>query len=339
MLTCAFRYGHDDLDVIGLTFRKDLYVQVQQVVPAEPISPQRPLTVLQERLLHKLGDNAYPFTLQMVVNLPCSVTLQPGPEDTGKACGVDFEVKSFCAENLEDKIPRRDSVRLVIRKVQFAPPEPGPGPWAQTIRHFLLSAQPLQLQAWMEREVHYHGQPISVNVSINNCTSKVIKKIKISVDQITDVVLYSLDKYTKTVFIQEFTEAIAANSSFSKSFAVTPLLADNCQKQGLALDGKLKHGDTNLASSTIIRPGMNKELLGILVSYKVRVNLIVSSGGILGNLTASDVGVELPLILMHPKPSQEAASSEDIVIEESAQQEPRGEDSPEALAAQGDKGS
>ncbi|KAM7045859.1 arrestin-C isoform 1-T1 [Molossus nigricans] len=307
MLTCAFRYGHDDLDVIGLTFRKDLYVQVQQVVPAEPISPQRPLTVLQERLLHKLGDNAYPFTLQMVVNLPCSVTLQPGPEDTGKACGVDFEVKSFCAENLEDKIPRRDSVRLVIRKVQFAPPEPGPGPWAQTIRHFLLSAQPLQLQAWMEREVHYHGQPISVNVSINNCTSKVIKKIKISVDQITDVVLYSLDKYTKTVFIQEFTEAIAANSSFSKSFAVTPLLADNCQKQGLALDGKFKHGDTNLASSTIIQPGMNKELLGILVSYKVRVNLIVSSGGILGNLTASDVGVELPLILMHPKPSQEAA--------------------------------
>lgn len=65
MLTCAFRYGHDDLDVIGLTFRKDLYVQVQQVVPAEPTSPQVPLTVLQERLLHKLGDNAYPFNLQV----------------------------------------------------------------------------------------------------------------------------------------------------------------------------------------------------------------------------------------------------------------------------------
>lgn len=47
----------------------------------------------------------------------------------------------------------RDSVRLVIRKVQFAPPEPGPGPWAQTTRRFLLSSQPLQLQAWMETEV------------------------------------------------------------------------------------------------------------------------------------------------------------------------------------------
>lgn len=70
MLTCAFRYGHDDLDVIGLTFRKDLYVQVQQVVPAEHSSPQGPLTVLQERLLHKLGDNAYPFTLQVLTPSP-----------------------------------------------------------------------------------------------------------------------------------------------------------------------------------------------------------------------------------------------------------------------------
>ena len=47
----------------------------------------------------------------------------------------------------------RDSVRLVLRKIQFAPVEPGPGPWAQTVRRFLLSAQPLQLQAWMDREV------------------------------------------------------------------------------------------------------------------------------------------------------------------------------------------
>uniref|UniRef100_A0A2K5INV3 Arrestin-C n=1 Tax=Colobus angolensis palliatus TaxID=336983 RepID=A0A2K5INV3_COLAP len=338
MLTCAFRYGRDDLEVIGLTFRKDLYVQTLQVVPAESSSPKGPLTVLQERLLHKLGDNAYPFTLQMVTNLPCSVTLQPGPEDAGKPCGIDFEVKSFCAENPEETVSKRDYVRLVVRKVQFAPPEAGPGPSAQTIRRFLLSAQPLQLQAWMDSEVHYHGEPISVNVSINNCTNKVIKKIKISVDQITDVVLYSLDKYTKTVFIQEFTETVAANSSFSQSFAVTPILAASCQKRGLALDGKLKHEDTNLASSTIIRPGMDKELLGILVSYKVRVNLMVSCGG--GDLTlpwdpCSDVGVELPLVLIHPKPSQ--GDSEDIVIEEFTRKGE--EENQKAVEAEGDEGS
>ncbi|XP_050997755.1 arrestin-C [Acomys russatus] len=323
-LTCAFRYGRDDLDVIGLTFRKDLYVQTKQVAPADSTSNQGPLTALQERLLHKLGASAYPFTLQMVANLPCSVTLQPGPEDSGKPCGIDFELKSFCAENLEEKIPKSESVQLVIRKVQFSPLEPGPGPQAQTIRSFVLSSQPLQLQAWMDREVHYHGEAISVHVSINNCTNKVIKRIKIAVVQITDVVLYSLDKYTKTVFIQEFTETIAANSSFSQTFAVTPCLTASCQKQGLTLDGKLKHEDTNLASSTILRPGMDKELLGILVSYKVRVHLTLSYGGILGGLPSSDVGVELPLILIHPKPSHGkravATSSEDIIIEEFQQQ-------------------
>lgn len=65
MLTCAFHYGREDLDTIGLTFHKELYVQVQQVAPADPTSPQVPLTVLQERLLQKLGENAYPFTLQV----------------------------------------------------------------------------------------------------------------------------------------------------------------------------------------------------------------------------------------------------------------------------------
>ncbi|XP_012887067.1 PREDICTED: arrestin-C [Dipodomys ordii] len=231
-----------------------------------------------------------------------------------------------------------DSVRLVVQKIQFAPLEPGPGPRAQIIHHFLLSAQPLQLQAWMDKEVHYHGEPITVNISINNCTSEVIKKITCSVDQITDVVLYSLDKYIKTVFLQEFTETVAANSSFSQSFSVTPIVASNCWKQGLALDGKLKHEDSNLASSTILPPGMNKELLGILVSYKVRVNLKMSCEDILGDVTARDVGVELPLIQIHPKPFHEVTSSEDIVIEEFTQHEHHGAQMQKALATEGEEG-
>jgi beta-arrestin len=37
----------------------------------------------------------------------------------------------------------------------------------------------------------------------------------------------------------------------SKVYTLTPLLANNKDKRGLALDGKLKHEDTNLASSTM----------------------------------------------------------------------------------------
>jgi beta-arrestin len=40
-------------------------------------------------------------------------------------------------------------------------------------------------------------------------------------------------------------------SNLTKVYLLTPLLANNKDKRGLALDGKLKHEDTNLASSTM----------------------------------------------------------------------------------------
>lgn len=59
-LTCAFRYGREDLDVLGLSFRKDLYIYTFQACPPIP-EESKPHSRLQERLLKKLGQNAYPF--------------------------------------------------------------------------------------------------------------------------------------------------------------------------------------------------------------------------------------------------------------------------------------
>ncbi|XP_009706560.1 PREDICTED: beta-arrestin-1-like, partial [Cariama cristata] len=153
-------------------------------------------------------------------NLPCSVTLQPGPEDTGKACGVDYEVKAFCAENLEEKIHKRNSVRLVIRKVQYAPERPGPQPMAETTRQFLMSDKPLHLEASLDKEY-------------------------------ADICLFNTAQYKCPVAVEDADENVAANSTFSKTYSVTPLLSANREKRGLALDGKLKHEDTNLASTTM----------------------------------------------------------------------------------------
>ncbi|XP_030599630.1 beta-arrestin-1-like [Archocentrus centrarchus] len=304
-LTCAFRYGREDLDVLGLTFRKDLFVANIQAFP--PISEEKKsLTRLQERLIKKLGEHAYPFTFEIPLNLPCSVTLQPGPEDTGKACGVDFEVKAFCAENVEEKIHKRNSVRLVIRKVQYAPEKPGPQPTAETTRQFLMSDKPLHLEASLDKEIYYHGEPISVNVHVTNNTNKTVKKMKISVRQYADICLFNTAQYKCPVATEESDDVVAPSSTFCKVFTLTPFLANNREKRGLALDGKLKHEDTNLASSTLLRDGANKEILGIIVSYKVKVKLVVSRGGLLGDLAASDVSVELPFTLMHPKPLEES---------------------------------
>ncbi|XP_069748836.1 arrestin-C-like [Narcine bancroftii] len=340
VLTCAFRYGREDLDVIGLSFRKDIYTEAIQVYPPLPDNKKQ-LTPLQDKLNKKLKDNCYPFSFEIPTNLPCSVTLQPGPEDHGQACGVDFEVKAFCADNLDEKIHKRNSVRLIIRKVQYAPEERVLPPKAEATRQFLLSDKPLQLEASLGKEMYYHNEPIDITIHISNNTSKVVKKIKLSVDQVTDVVLYQLDKYTKTVASEEPDDTVAPNSNFTKVYRLTPGLANNRKKRGLALDGKLKHEDTNLASTTMLRPELDKEVLGILVSYRFKVKLIVSRGGILGDLTSSEMAVEIPFYLMHPKPSHmvSSASAEDIVIEEFNRQKIDGEvddDEEEKLATGGE---
>lgn len=130
-------------------------------------------------------------------------------------------------------------------------------------------------------------------------------------------------------------DQINANSTFEKEYSVTPLLANNKEKRGLALDGKLKDEDTNLASSTMsvnlhyksirhifmfivqitalyfytlqkttlflndrktrwlvcislslcsLQPDMDKQIQGVIVSYKIKVTLMMG-GGLLGSLT------------------------------------------------------
>jgi hypothetical protein len=51
----AFRYGREDLDVLGLTFRKDLYLASSQIFPPEDeTAATRPLSRLQVSLVMSL---------------------------------------------------------------------------------------------------------------------------------------------------------------------------------------------------------------------------------------------------------------------------------------------
>lgn len=310
----AFRYGREDLDVLGLTFRKDLYLATQQVYPPPPESEQTNLTRLQERLIKKLGPNAYPFFFQLSPQTtPASVTLQPAPGDTGKPCGVDYELKTYVAESLEDKPHKRSSVRLAIRKLTYAPKKAAPQPSAETSREFIMSSNPLHLEASLDKEMYYHGESINVNVTITNNSNKSVKKVKISVRQIADICLFSTAQYKCPVAELESEERmpVGPSQTLTKVYTVTPLLSENKDKRGLALDGKLKHEDTNLASSTIlpedrIADQTQKENLGIIVQYRVKIKLIVAFGG--------DVSVELPFTLTHPKEEEPYLALQSEVI-------------------------
>ncbi|XP_031787338.1 beta-arrestin-1 isoform X5 [Nasonia vitripennis] len=342
----AFKYGREDLDVLGLTFRKDLYLAAKQIYPVQPGTQPRELTRLQERLIKKLGSNAYPFYFELPPHCPASVTLQPAPGDTGKPCGVDYELKAFVGETQDDKPHKRNSVRLAIRKIMYAPSKQGEQPSTEVSKDFMMSPSKLHLEASLDKELYHHGENIAVNVHIANNSNRTVKKIKVSVRQFADICLFSTAQYKCTVAEAESDIGVAPGFTLSKVFSLKPTLADNKDKRGLALDGQLKHEDTNLASSTMegcpVGPGFTlskvfsltpllannkdkwglaldgqlkhedtnlasstlvadpsqRENLGIIVQYKVKVKLCL--GALAGELVA-----ELPFILMHPKPEEE----------------------------------
>uniref|UniRef100_I3K366 S-arrestin n=1 Tax=Oreochromis niloticus TaxID=8128 RepID=I3K366_ORENI len=305
-LSCTFRYGRDDMDVMGIAFRRELYLSTRQVYPPLQDREKGIHTRVQAKLLRKLGNNSYPFFFEFPDNLPCSVALQPAPSDVGKQCAVEFEIKAFSAESQDAKVRKRSTVKLMLRKVQYAPEGEGIAPSVETTRDFVMSDKPLHVKASLDKEVYYHGEPIKVHVSVTNNSSKNIKNIILSVDQIANVVLYSNDSYAKCVDIEDSGDSVSPGATLQKVYTLLPLLANNRERRGIALDGKLKHEDTNLASSSIVKEGVLKEVLGIMVSYRVMVKLIV--GG--------SVGLEVPFKLMHPKPDAGKTQEEEIVFEE-----------------------
>lgn len=83
------------------------------------------MTPMQEKLIKKLGNNAFPVTFQFPSESPSSVTLQAGEDDNGKPLGVEYYVKIFAGENDNDKGHKRSAVSLTIKKLQYAPPSRG----------------------------------------------------------------------------------------------------------------------------------------------------------------------------------------------------------------------
>jgi beta-arrestin len=144
----------------------------------QDVNERRPLTRLQERLIKKLGPNAYPFYFELPPHCPASVSLQPAPGkrlcthtthlnrinlrlafrhfptgDTGKPCGVDYELKAFVGDCSEDKPHKRNSVRLAIRKIMYAPSKVGEQPSIEVSKEFMLKPNKIHLEASLDKEV------------------------------------------------------------------------------------------------------------------------------------------------------------------------------------------
>ncbi|XP_011300517.1 arrestin homolog [Fopius arisanus] len=292
----TYRYGREEDEVMGVKFSKEMVLLREQIVPVK--KEKQEATPIQERLLKKLGPNAFPFTFNFPQNSPSSVTLQPGEDDQGKPLGVEYTLKVFVGENEEEKTHKRSTIALAIKKLQFAPISRGRRlPSSLVSKGFTFSQGKLNLEVTLDKEIYYHGEKIAANVVITNNSRKAVKNIKMFVVQHCEVTMVNT-QFSRHVASLETREGcpITPGANFTKQFYLVPLASSNKDRRGIALDGHLRDDDVNLASSTLVAEGKcPAEAMGIIISYSVRVKL---NCGTLGGELVTDV----PLKLMHPAP-------------------------------------
>ncbi|GAB0090470.1 Arrestin [Sergentomyia squamirostris] len=295
-LTTTYRYGREEDEVMGVKFSKEMVIAKEQIVPM--INAKMEMTPMQERLVKKLGSNAFPFTFQFPNNSPCSVTLQAGEDDQGKPLGVEYAIRAYIGDNEDDKGHKRSQVGLVVKKLQYAPPTRGRRlPSSLVSKGFTFSQGKINLEVTLDREIYYHGEKIAANVVITNNSRKAVKNIKVFVVQHCEVTMVNA-QFSKHVASLETREGcpITPGASLTKTFYLVPMASSNKDRRGIALDGHLKDEDVNLASSTLISDGKcPSDAMGIVLSYSLRVKL---SAGTLGGELVTDV----PFKLLNPAP-------------------------------------
>lgn len=297
-LMTSWTTGRQEDEVMGVKFSKELVLAKDQIVPL--VNQKMEMTAMQERLVKKLGANAFPFTFQFPANSPTSVTLQAGEDDQGRPMGVEYWIKAYVGEHEEDKSHKRSQIKLMIKKLQHAPAANRGRrlPSSLVSKGFTFSQGKINLEVTLDREIYYHGEKVAANVLITNNSRKTVKSIKCYVVQHTEVTMVNA-QFSKHVASLETREGcpITPGANFTKAFYMVPLASSNKDRRGIALDGYLKDEDVNLASSTLVAEGKApSEAMGIIISYSVRVK--VNCGTCLGGELVTDV----PFKLLHPAP-------------------------------------
>ncbi|XP_042908308.1 arrestin homolog [Parasteatoda tepidariorum] len=306
----TFRYGREDDEVMGLKFVKELYLASEQIYP-QPMQ-EEPTTKtnskMQDRLLEKLGPNAYPFTLKLPENAPHSVMLQPGAEEQGQPCGVYYEVRITVGNTQHDKGHKRNSVSMAIRKVQRAQLIGNRQPCSVIKKDFLLSPGHLELEVTLDRQVFAHGEPVNVNIAVRNYSNKTVKRIKVYGIQNADICMFA-SGHCRTIVTSMDTESgcpIGPGGTLHKVVELYPTVVDSQKTRGLALDAPVGDEAVFMAASTILPEDQEKDPFGIIVSYSIKVKLILGALG-------GEVVAELPFVLMSTGTKKIAADHPSLV--------------------------
>ncbi|KAH8876404.1 Arrestin red cell [Schistosoma japonicum] len=318
-IRCTFRYGEEQLDDVlsGVTFYKEFYIKTIQIYPVDKNDKENAYSEIQKRLLERFGDSALPFHFTLSHDIPASITLQTDNRNSpdNNPCGIEYVLQIYTGETPQYTSGKRNAISLVIRKLTLAVPKPDDDVYTKEIvTPFHFHSGQLHITAILSKEIYFHSESIPLKLTIDNTSSNVVRRLKIQVIQHVEITLF------KRCTMRCIVANIETDAGFpikpqtigwTETFNLRPSLQEIRGQSVIALDGKLKHQDTNLASSTLIKDYRKKESMGIIVQYMLRIKAVTGFGG-------RDVQMEIPIILCHARHEQDiirAGNESDLVIE------------------------
>ena len=95
------------------------------------------------------------------------------PGEPERQCGIDYQLRSYIARQSNEKPERRQLVTLTIKKLTHAPENSVTiRPTLDVKKEYMLSSNPIHVEANLDKGVYYHGEEIKINVSITNSSSR-----------------------------------------------------------------------------------------------------------------------------------------------------------------------
>jgi len=311
-LVCIFRHGRKEDETCGLKFSKELVTDQVQVYPGtnEQIKEQAKMTPMQAKLQHKIGNvDAKTFTLKFPKNTPNSTHITGKTGDEADM-GVHYEVRVWISERPEDKKnAKKTTAAMTVRKTQWAPNEPMRAPVARGEKEWTLSNGKCVMDVALDKETYHHGEEIPVNIAISNTSPKQVAKIKACVIQNCDLTMANA-KYDCKLTDMTTTDGCPLAEGTLRTVITLKPLAQLCHNmKGLAIDHALTASadECNLASTSFADTGNPNDLLGVVVSYSIRITAFFAG------VANGELAMLVPIKLVHPRPdSKEAKQNSEL---------------------------
>ena len=102
-LVITFRHGKEEDETLGLSFKKELVLDRVQIYPPEKKKDEE--TKLQTRLIQKLGEGAFPFSLAFPELAPNSVIICADEDEDPTNVGNIIKIRDFFIKAKHQRTP------------------------------------------------------------------------------------------------------------------------------------------------------------------------------------------------------------------------------------------